>query len=209
MRGTHGFDGFEDCGEGIIPAYAGNTQLAADGCLTNRDHPRVCGEHRRFAVRWFGPQGSSPRMRGTQRAPNRFQKGSGIIPAYAGNTATNDYDFDTPRDHPRVCGEHRIRLCLDSVTWGSSPRMRGTRPCQWWANGWVGIIPAYAGNTNPHQVDYSIGGDHPRVCGEHPISWTQTIICPGSSPRMRGTPRRKGRSRPPSGIIPAYAGNTL
>ena len=32
---------------GIIPAYAGNTRLALAAQLPHRDHPRVCGEHRK------------------------------------------------------------------------------------------------------------------------------------------------------------------
>ena len=30
---------------GIIPAYAGNTLGGFLGGVTNRDHPRICGEH--------------------------------------------------------------------------------------------------------------------------------------------------------------------
>ncbi len=31
----------------------------------------------------------------------------------------------------------------------------------------MGIIPAYAGNTDKLFDRFDIGGDHPRVCGEH------------------------------------------
>ena len=51
--------------------------------------------------------------------------------------------------------------------------------------------------------------DHPRVCGEHPLCVSPFRGSVGSSPRMRGTLiphlRRAGRT----GIIPAYAGNTI
>ena len=34
-----------------------------------------------------------------------------------------------------------------------------------------GIIPAYAGNTHSQVKNELLGGDHPRVCGEHEESW--------------------------------------
>ena len=45
MRGTHRYQGWRDDGEGIIPAYAGNTPHCRRRRNRLRDHPRVCGEH--------------------------------------------------------------------------------------------------------------------------------------------------------------------
>ena len=92
------------------------------------------------------------------------------------------------RDHPRVCGEHRLGVLAVLIM--------------------SGIIPAYAGNTS---IDGRIGQkywDHPRVCGEHAFDDAEWITVEGSSPRMRGTHvfRSIGDNR--AGIIPAYAGNT-
>ena len=52
---------------GIIPAYAGNTEVSMKCWTVPRDHPRVCGEH--FCVPDIAmlTLGSSPRMRGTQQ----------------------------------------------------------------------------------------------------------------------------------------------
>ena len=50
--------------------------------------------------------------------------------------------------------------------------------------------------------------DHPRVCGEHELHPGHNVIRPGSSPRLRGTPRTASAIGPPSWIIPASAGNT-
>ena len=71
---------------GIIPAYAGNTNRRYGSAETQRDHPRVCGEHvvERKSRRGF--KGSSPRMRGTPVTPLSKIPFTGIIPAYAGNT---------------------------------------------------------------------------------------------------------------------------
>ena len=71
------------------------------------DHPRIRGEH----------------YRRHRRRARRFR----IIPAYAGNTGTNDVYVP--------------------VYSGSSPHTRGTHPAPAGALRVPGIIPAYAGNT--------------------------------------------------------------
>ena len=66
--------------------------------------------------------------------------------------------------------------------------MRGTR--YWYGTDKAErrIIPADAGNTRH--------------------SWAILTIRPGSSPRMRGTPKADAPNLYPTGIIPADAGNT-
>ena len=112
------------------------------------------------------------------------------------------------RDDPRVCGEHRLVSWTNQATSGSSPRVRGTphRAAGRLARG--GIIPACAGNTRRIRCPSSLRGDHPRVCGEHADACSNTLMWPGSSPRVRGTPREFGVKRASNGIIPACAGNT-
>ena len=111
---------------GIIPAYAGNTGGEGAG------HGHASG--------------SSPRMRGTHLVVREVVLMAGIIPAYAGNTWSWWCSASIPWDHPRVCGEHKIknatalakgdhpRVCGEhydparprQAAAGSSPRMRGT-----------------------------------------------------------------------------------
>ena len=110
MRGTLIVNDFRPHVTGIIPAYAGNTQIGNWSISPKRDHPRVCGEHCDVRVAVFPSQGSSPRMRGTQKAVCNTGQCDGIIPAYAGNTLTLNYGVTCGRDHPRVCGEHTKRL---------------------------------------------------------------------------------------------------
>ena len=71
---------------GIIPAYAGSTYCPYHWHYDWQDHPRVCGEHRRY---------------GKFHHPCH-----GIIPAYAGSTQQSTSRWRCIRDHPRVCGEH-------------------------------------------------------------------------------------------------------
>ena len=152
--------------------------------------------------------GSSPRMRGTHVAGAEGVEQSGIIPAYAGNTA-NPRRFSTcGRDHPRVCGEHDGADRTLSVSTGSSPRMRGTQVFCDDLSTRLGIIPAYAGNTLKCATMYTWVRDHPRVCGEHAHRNDNGTNDMGSSPRMRGTHPDIFVCADTKGIIPAYAGNT-
>ena len=132
----------------------------------------------------------------------------GIIPAYAGNTRTSGSRMIGMGDHPRVCGEHKVDDSTGEGAWGSSPRMRGTLRRAFRKFRRLGIIPAYAGNTQPVSPCRQCNRDHPRVCGEHAISPPEICLITGSSPRMRGTLGCHERPCIRLGIIPAYAGNT-
>ena len=167
MRGTPPGIGICANSTGIIPAYAGNTGSMACTVGIKVDHPRVCGEHHMPFPQQSGPAGSSPRMRGTLNYPSGDAEAAGIIPAYAGNTSIEHrkrrWNWDhprvcgehtpsarsspLPRDHPRVCGEHMVSRSLAMASLGSSPRMRGTLFLAGVDGDDLGIIPAYAGNT--------------------------------------------------------------
>ena len=147
MRGTPLSDAGHGIQSGIIPAYAGNTSISPATSATNRDHPRVCGEHMVGYLAGTDSVGSSPRMRGTRRFGRTCMRVRGIIPAYAGNTLRLVSTVWPSRDHPRVCGEHIWAPGIFSLAAGSSPRMRGTPGAGHAVWHYAGIIPAYAGNT--------------------------------------------------------------
>ena len=73
----------------------------------------------------------------------------------------------------------------------------------------VRLIPAYAGKTGMMTASQTTPAAHPRVCGENDGLTVEGIGVPGSSPRMRGKPRRHRIQHRSSGLIPAYAGKTL
>ena len=148
-------------------------------------------------------------MRGTLERDSLRGDGPGIIPAYAGNTGRRPALCAGVGDHPRVCGEHAKLFCCDQPAAGSSPRMRGTQVPASPPDQYIGIIPAYAGNTVFKGKESKVIWDHPRVCGEHVSTTKQTLKGVGSSPRMRGTPRASTSTKSAMGIIPAYAGNTV
>ena len=175
-------------GMGIIPACAGNTLIPHGKAIMTGDHPRVCGEHIAGVRSIHRGWGSSPRVRGTRLGQFHVVADAGIIPACAGNT-----------------GNHLADTLFKS---GSSPRVRGTHRPKASTRRWPGIIPACAGNTMASLIALKDSGDHPRVCGEHKSRSLTADVSPGSSPRVRGTPKWPWRCRTAAGIIPACAGNT-
>ena len=209
MRGTRAVRAACGRAGGIIPAYAGNTSGYPYRRWRSWDHPRVCGEHKVDDSTGEGAWGSSPRMRGTHSRCRRAANVTGIIPAYAGNTMMTPRLTTATWDHPRVCGEHQCPANSAGTAGGSSPRMRGT--LQTWLGGLVfrGIIPAYAGNTTNCWGCRNRSRDHPRICGEHVLSDEAFVRSQGSSPHMRGTRACRDHVLVASGIIPAYAGNTV
>ena len=132
----------------------------------------------------------------------------GIIPACAGNTACGSSCTPAPGDHPRACGEHGGKAANHADVQGSSPRVRGTHEDAVLDVISLGIIPACAGNTIGPSAGSCGGRNHPRVCGEHPMSTPMSAPAAGSSPCVRGTHFNRAREGRVFGIIPACAGNT-
>ena len=168
----------------------------------------MCGEHCSRVCRGGADPGSSPRVRGTRSASMRSAMAVRIIPACAGNTRRRPYRARSPRDHPRVCGEHSSVKFPITKGEGSSPRVRGTLGLDGADEGEHGIIPACAGNTSTRSSGTGSQRDHPRVCGEHRIGLMLFNAYQGSSPRVRGTRHGGVPVSRGLGIIPACAGNT-
>ncbi len=130
-----------------------------------------------------------------------------IIPACAGNGFASSMVLGPWADHPRVCGERRIRSAWGPGMIGSSPRVRGTAAKWAMEKGEMRIIPACAGNGSWPAGGSLAAPDHPRVCGERFIARDASPISRGSSPRVRGTGFWPCRDSPEGRIIPACAGN--
>ena len=168
----------------------------------------MCGEHAASGAGYVPNTGSSPRVRGTRDQHREGASFQGIIPACAGNTRCPAARRALSRDHPRVCGEHSRWTDPEEGTVESSPRVRGTQGCSAGRVKVSGIIPACAGNTGHLARSPLPTRDHPRVCGEHVVSFVPVSSRTGSSPRVRGTRIEKDRPEAVRGIIPACAGNT-
>ena len=70
------------------------------------------------------------------------------------------------------------------------------------------IIPAHAGNSLPSVPAFGSHADHPRACGELPVTLNADPENGGSSPRMRGTLILQLLYKCCYRIIPAHAGNS-
>ena len=147
MRGTPLQETHRPRPNGIIPAYAGNTDQSIILFPSCGDHPRVCGEH-------YQLRGCRNRSRDHPRVCGEH------LPIDTG-------EMLNARDHPRVCGEHSESTSIFHLRKGSSPRMRGTQCLMHFVLHLLGIIPAYAGNTMVATAVACAVWDHPRVCGEH------------------------------------------
>ena len=186
------------------------------------------GEHVEARFLEHLQKGSSPHARGTQERNPHGQLRRGIIPACAGNTrrtwglerpgriipacagntSPSQAKAWTPRDHPRMRGEHTPNPQSTPNSAGSSPHARGTRLRKKSPKRSGGIIPACAGNTCDFCLMLASRGDHPRMRGEHPPPVSSTTANSGSSPHARGTPSAGQLHDGELGIIPACAGNT-
>ena len=111
----------------IIPAYAGSTEANSLDGQTMADHPRIRGEHAERRGSALDFEGSSPHTRGARVLTWAMNPCPGIIPAYAGSTACSPPAASSPRDHPRIRGEHEGLGSEHGLHNGSSPHTRGAR----------------------------------------------------------------------------------
>ena len=93
------------------------------------------------------------------------------------------------------------------LTYGSSPRVRGTVVSGESPPEKKRFIPACAGNSAPRSVLPRQPPVHPRVCGEQCSTVCFAASASGSSPRVRGTVVESSPSRGVGRFIPACAGN--
>ena len=115
---------------------------------------------------------------------------SWIIPACAGSSVLAPLVTSLSRDHPRVCGEQRLKKSVINMQSGSSPRVRGAGRVRRGRECPHGIIPACAGSSHRRCNQRGMARDHPRVCGEQLTVAVTVVPVEGSSPRVRGAVRR-------------------
>ena len=149
----------------IIPARAGQTVWGGQRGASRADHPRACGANSSASAVTVTLPGSSPRVRGKQRASRQPDEHVRIIPARAGQTSPCCPHAIGSSDHPRACGANVVvSECHDCVS-GSSPRVRGKRDVPVRIRVRARIIPARAGQTITGIMLVVGRADHPRACG--------------------------------------------
>ena len=197
------------CHKGITPAYAGKSLFTFRKVMRLRDHPRLCGE--KYSV-YFLPLygiGSPPPMRGKVIVDPVAETTSRITPAYAGKSVASAYTLRSSWDHPRLCGEKTIKICLTLWKTGSPPPMRGKASPTRKLSRLLRITPAYAGKRQFSAFPLKFVWDHPRLCGEKLSDTMSSLFTLGSPPPMRGKAFLVCQCDYSTGITPAYAGKSL
>ena len=171
IRGEHHGEVAEvEAAVGIIPAYAGSTQVPpnnAAGLTGSSPHTR--GALERVRQRYV-ELGDHPRIRGEHLVHFvSFVRWTRIIPAYAGSTDSScSFRLRCLGSSPHTRGAHDLILAL-GYRHEDHPRIRGEHPVKLERpRGDDEIIPAYAGST------------------QYPVPYTKTVS--GSSPHTRGAP---------------------
>ncbi len=114
----------------------------------------------------------------------------------------------SPRDHPRIRGEHGPGRRWCGGCRGPSPRARGAVLVDSDGAEAAGTIPACAGSRGTVGRRSSGWWDHPRVRGEQPAERVRGQGRLGPSPRARGADGRSQRTQLDTGTIPACAGSS-
>src|SRR5690606_31627252 len=131
----------------ITPAYAGSTPPGPWRCQRGSDHPRVRGEHTRYAGDGGSSSGSPPRARVARAHRAHEGAAGGITPACAGSTRGAGRVAGARTDHPRVRGEHTVKVMIADLKGGSPPRARGAPAAVAARTRRRRITPACAGST--------------------------------------------------------------
>ena len=147
-------------------------------------------------------------MRGTPERAQADDAVAGLIPARAGNTATERGQAREPSAHPRSRGEHRLTRLWVCWVLGSSPLARGTHSEGRRVRVVSGLIPAHAGNTYSPWRSGPSRSAHPRSREEHGSTRQMCGIWPDSSPLTQGTLGTNAQLVAQNRLIPARAGST-
>ena len=132
-----------------IPAWAGETHLAAQGFRRLAVYPRVGGGNLPCANSWTSSAGLSPRGRGKQRAISALDPVQRSIPAWAGETEARAAACQAWAVYPRVGGGNAASRFIQRLLIGLSPRGRGKLLQALDRHNIGRSIPAWAGETMP------------------------------------------------------------
>ena len=133
----------------------------------------------------------------------------GITPAYAGKSSIVSPSSAVDWDHPRLCGEKQGDVACWKMDTGSPPPMRGKDFCSTDFPAIIRITPAYAGKSRAFIKQIQNVWDHPRLCGEKPLSTGHPALHTGSPPPMRGKVQLTMLALCAIRITPAYAGKRI
>ena len=154
----------------ITPAGAGKTYWNCAYFHLFQDHPRRCGENPYLQTDMMSVKGSPPQVRGKPTREYFIQLQHRITPAGAGKTRRKTMLAPSPKDHPRRCGENSENGNSVNRFTGSPPQVRGKLKKGVLSLGETRITPAGAGKTHNRKNSINQTQDHPRRCGENPLT---------------------------------------
>ena len=125
---------------GLIPASAGQTGVCQRIPGPFPAHPRECGADPTHPDQGSGGRGSSPRVRGRLLVLGGDYRGSGLIPASAGQTRCSRPFPRCPTAHPRECGADPSRPASLHQSKGLRSQLRRATYLRYPAN--AGNVPA-------------------------------------------------------------------
>ena len=185
-RGKHERGPYQVRSPGLIPAHAGKTATGSAAPSTPRAHPHSRAEKQAARVAPCGRLGSSPLTRGKLPGVGIPERRLRLIPTHAGKTrGPTSYPFPGWA-HPRSRGENMGSLFLQRHMVGSSPLTRGKRKPRAPLLHRDGLIPTHAGKMTGTWPPPCPSPAHPHSRRENAPHGSRKIVCPGSSPLMRG-----------------------
>ena len=129
-----------------------------------------------------------------------------IIPTRVGTRKTTHTDTRTDEDHPHACGDKYIKISIDFLLSGSSPRVWGQDTAKWHKAPIQGIIPTRVGTRPCAEAGASEHRDHPHACGDKRDRRYDGTAEVGSSPRVWGQGGKQHGNKAAGGIIPTRVG---
>ena len=190
-----------------IPACAGDPGGHYPADRRRTVYPRVCGGSvNELAMRVTGV-GLSPRVRGIHIEIAAVPHTSRSIPACAGDPSSCFGYARRAGVYPRVCGGSPQMAQTRPSAYGLSPRVRGIHALVVAPVAPVRSIPACAGDPPPAPANTLPLTVYPRVCGGSGRGAAACAFGGGLSPRVRGIRQWRTHTAPPSGSIPACAGD--
>ena len=208
MRGEASIRAAYAAESGITPAHAGRSCVCPAFISRSQDHPRACGEKKRYYWLKLQDDGSPPRMRGEESRLLFPKLQTRITPAHAGRSDCAFCFTRSAKDHPRACGEKGRCLVCAVMHQGSPPRMRGEEGFPVCLETPLRITPAHAGRSILDFAEGVLSEDHPRACGEKNDCCQPQFDLQGSPPRMRGEDNFRWCGSSGQGITPAHAGRS-
>ena len=157
--------GRTSCSARSIPTCAGQPKHRRLRHNYPAVYPHVCGAAPCRDVQCLRLGGLSPRVRGSLHVIVSLHRCCGSIPTCAGQPGSHCHSPSSARVYPHVCGAASHRACEALVSYGLSPRVRGSLCTATSGSRQARSIPTCAGQPGVKNSPLSTSAVYPHVCG--------------------------------------------